>query len=69
LLWLSRLLVLIGALNWGLIGFFNFNLVAALFGTGYAARVIYAVIGIAAVFGLFSLGAAPRTPVRTDGED
>lgn len=43
-------LVLIGALNWGLIGIFNFDLVAAIFGYGTAAtRMVYALVGIAAV--------------------
>lgn len=41
---------IIGALNWGLIGFFNFNLVQFLFGAGGLARIIYAVVGICAVY-------------------
>lgn len=44
-------LVIIGGLNWGLIGFFDWNLVDALFGEGSAlARIIYAVVGLAAVY-------------------
>ena len=48
-------LVIIGAINWGLIGFFNFDLVASLFGGQDAAmsRLIYALVGIS---GLISLG-------------
>jgi uncharacterized membrane protein YuzA (DUF378 family) len=52
-------LLLIGALNWGLIGFFGFNLVAALFGEAAAiSRVIYAVVGLAALYeiGCFTFG-------------
>ncbi|MHB0911989.1 MAG: DUF378 domain-containing protein [Armatimonadota bacterium] len=50
LLWIVKLLVAIGALNWGLIGFFNFDLVAAIFGERTAAsRTVYALVGIAAV--------------------
>lgn len=47
-------LVVIGAINWGLIGFFQFDLVAVLFGgmASWISRVIYAVIGLA---GLYSL--------------
>lgn len=47
-------LVIIGALNWGLIGLFNFDLVAALFGgpASTASRIIYALIGLA---GLYSI--------------
>lgn len=37
----------IGAINWGLIGFFNFNLVEALFGVDtMLANIIYAIVGI-----------------------
>lgn len=43
-------LVIIGALNWGLVGFFNFDLVAAIFGDmTAAARIIYALVGISAL--------------------
>ena len=49
------ILVIIGGLNWGLVGFFNFDLVAAIFGDmTTAARVIYGVIGLAAVYQLFA---------------
>ncbi len=45
---ISLTLVVIGAINWGLIGFFRFDLVAALFGDMSAfTRVIYALVGIA----------------------
>jgi uncharacterized membrane protein YuzA (DUF378 family) len=52
-------LLLIGALNWGLIGFFGFNLVATLFGeAGVISRLIYAVVGLAALYeiGCFTFG-------------
>ena len=52
-------LLLIGALNWGLIGFFGFNLVSTLFGeTAVASRFIYAVVGLAALYeiGCFTFG-------------
>lgn len=47
-------LVIIGAVNWGLIGFFQFDLVATLFGGQGAAlsRIVYALVGIS---GLYSL--------------
>lgn len=49
----ALILVIVGAVNWGLIGFFQFDLVAALFGTMTAfSRVVYALVGIA---GLYSL--------------
>ena len=47
-------LVIIGALNWGLVGFFNFNLINAIFGMGtWISRIIYSIVGLA---GLWSLG-------------
>lgn len=52
---------IIGALNWGLIGFFNWNLVDAILGGGTAeetsagSRVIYAIVGIAGLVSLFML--------------
>lgn len=49
-------LVVIGAINWGLIGFFNFNLVAALFGTGGVARVIYALVGLSGLYSITFYG-------------
>ncbi|MBB5172855.1 DUF378 domain-containing protein [Texcoconibacillus texcoconensis] len=48
----ALLLAIIGAVNWGLIGFFRFDLVAAIFG-GQAAgisRLIYAVVGLAGIY-------------------
>lgn len=41
-------LVIIGAINWGLIGFFRFDLVASIFGgqTAAISRVVYALVGI-----------------------
>jgi uncharacterized membrane protein YuzA (DUF378 family) len=46
-------LVIVGALVWGLIGFFNFNLVAYLFGASSVAmvsRIIYSVVGLSALW-------------------
>lgn len=44
-------IVIIGAINWGLIGFFNFNLVAAIFGDmTWISRIIYALVGICGLY-------------------
>ena len=52
----ALVLTLIGALNWGLIGIFDFNLVAAIFGDmTVAARIIYSLGGIAAVINIMLL--------------
>jgi len=54
LTWLAQLLVIIGALNWGLIGFFGFDLVAALFGgqTSFLSRVVYSLVGISGLIAI-----------------
>lgn len=44
-------LVIIGAVNWGLIGFFRFDLVAFLFGDmSWLSRIVYAVVGIGGLY-------------------
>ncbi len=50
---IALILVIIGAINWGLIGFFKFNLVDTIFGSLSAiSRIIYALVGIS---GLWSI--------------
>lgn len=51
---LILLLIIIGGINWGLIGFFNFNLVSTIFGGAltFIARIIYALVGIAALYAI-----------------
>ncbi len=49
--WIAWVLVVIGAINWGLIGFFAWDLVAAIFGDMTAlTRIIYALVGLAGVY-------------------
>ena len=46
-------LVVIGAINWGLIGILNFNLVDAIFGTmSVISRIIYALVGISGLWAI-----------------
>lgn len=57
---LAAVLVLVGALNWGLVAVAKFDLVAAVFGldfgeTNAASRVVYGLVGLAAVYGVASL--------------
>ena len=72
---LSLLLVIVGAINWGLVGLFQFDLVAFLFG-GQAAlisRVLYTIIGAAGVWSISMLftsrqaRSAGDTPMHTTG--
>ena len=44
-------LVIIGAINWGLIGFFRFDLVAFIFGNmSWFSRIIYALVGLSGLY-------------------
>lgn len=53
---LTWLLVTIGALNWGLVGFFDYNLVTSLFGAdSTATEVVYDAIGVSALWGVWSM--------------
>jgi uncharacterized membrane protein YuzA (DUF378 family) len=48
---LASALLVIGGLNWGLVGVFNFNLVTAIFGEGsLLSRLVFTVVGLAAVY-------------------
>ncbi|HOK43426.1 MAG TPA: DUF378 domain-containing protein [Thermoclostridium caenicola] len=50
---IALLLVIIGALNWLLVGLFQYDLVAAIFGTGsLGSRIVYSLVGVA---GLYSI--------------
>ena len=51
---LSLILIIIGALNWGLVGIFQFDLVAAIFGgmSGVVSRIIYTIVGLAGLWGI-----------------
>jgi hypothetical protein len=52
-------LVIVGGLNWGLVGLFNFDLVAALFGEGsLLSRVVYVLVGLSALWQLVPLSSA-----------
>lgn len=48
---IALVLIIIGAINWGLVGIFNFNLVDAIFGTmSVISRIIYALVGISGLW-------------------
>lgn len=45
------ILTVVGALNWGLVGFFNFNLVSTLLGAGSGLeKIVYILVGLSAVY-------------------
>ena len=50
---IALVLMIIGAIVWGLIGLFNFNLVGAIFGEmSILSRIIYTLVGIAGLWGI-----------------
>lgn len=50
---IALVLIIIGAINWGLIGLFNFNLVDTIFGTmSIISRIIYILVGISGLWGI-----------------
>lgn len=59
---IALILVIIGAINWGLIGFFGFDLVAFLFSgqDSIISRIIFAVVGISGVISIMSLFEDPQ---------
>ncbi|NTV55091.1 MAG: DUF378 domain-containing protein [Candidatus Moranbacteria bacterium] len=49
--WVAIVLLVVGGLNWGLVGLFKFDLVAAIFGNFSAlSRIVYVVVGLSAVY-------------------
>lgn len=63
---LALILVIIGAINWGLIGLFQFDLVATIFGgqESWLSRIIYTLVGIAGLYAI-SLLFRDREPARS----
>ena len=53
--WIAMALLIVGGLNWGLVGVFDFDLVAAIFGEMSAlSRVVYALVGLSALWCIFT---------------
>lgn len=52
--WIALILVIVGGLNWGLVGLMNLDLVAAIFGEGSAlSRIVYILVGLAALYTIY----------------
>lgn len=70
---IALILLIVGGLNWGLVGLFNFDLVAALFGGTVGthstlSRIVYTLVGAAALYGfllLAPLSGSTDTDLRT----
>lgn len=48
--WVAWVLVVVGALNWGLLGVANVNLVETIVGTGSLTQVVYILVGLAGLY-------------------
>lgn len=57
---ITLVLIIVGGVNWGLVGLFNFDLVATIFGGQQAtlSRIVYVLVGLSAVYQLFPLSQA-----------
>jgi uncharacterized membrane protein YuzA (DUF378 family) len=52
--WIALVLLIIGGINWGLVGLFNFDLVATIFGSmPTVSRAIYILVGLAALYTIY----------------
>lgn len=60
---IALVLIIVGALNWGLWGVLQFDLVAALFGgnTSILSRIIYTLVGLAGIYSLTFFGKGLKT--------
>ena len=53
---IALIFTIIGAINWGLIGFFDFNLVTSLFqDSSVVTRIIYGIVGVRGIINIFLL--------------
>ena len=53
---ITLILIIVGGLNWGLVGVANFDLVAAIFGEGsWLSRLVYALVGLSALYQIMPL--------------
>lgn len=52
--WIALILVIVGALNWGMIGFFGIDVVGGIFGhMSVVSRIIYALVGLAGIWSFY----------------
>jgi uncharacterized protein len=59
--WIALVLVIIGAVNWGLVGLFNFDLVASVFGSlSILSRIVYDLVGLSGIYLIFVIGMFQR---------
>lgn len=53
--WVAMVLLIVGGLNWGMVGLFNQDIVATLFGTQSAlSRIVYVLVGLSALYSIYT---------------
>lgn len=59
---IATILVIVGGINWGLVGAFDVNIVASIFGPmSMVSKIIYIIVGISAIYMAFSFGKKCKT--------
>lgn len=58
--WIAFILVIVGGLNWGLVGLLSFDLVQTIFGMGLIADIVYVLVGLGALYMLITMGSMSR---------
>jgi len=69
--WTAFTLVIIGGLNWGLIGLFGFNPVTVIFGATLLGRTVFTLVGLSALYSIYALtksGPAAMTGATSEEE-
>ena len=63
---ITLVLVIVGGVNWGLVGLFDWNLVATIFGDGsLLSRTVYVLVGLSAIWQTVALATAPTAAIST----
>ena len=53
--WIALILLVIGGLNWGLVGVFGYDLIDSLFGSSIITTIIYDLVGLSALYSIYYL--------------
>jgi uncharacterized protein len=60
--WIAMVLLIVGGVNWGLVGLFNVDLVATLFGEmSLLSRIVYILVGLSALYTIYTSSKMTRT--------
>lgn len=60
--WIAMILLIVGGVNWGLVGLLNFDLVATLFGPmSLISRIVYILVGLSALWAIYTTSKMSRS--------